>query len=67
MTQRKIWKMKESKMSLRKLSKIMRKQRLKPPQIRQKVQENSLTKVSKGLRWLQEIYSIFGSLKAAKA
>ena len=59
--------MKESKLSLRKLNKRMRKQRLKPQQIRQKVQENSLTKVSKGLRWLQEIYSIFGSSKAAKA
>ena len=59
--------MKESKNNLRKLSKRMRKQKLKPQQIWQKVQENSLMKVSKGLRWLQEIYSIFGSTKAAKA
>ena len=59
--------MKESKLSLRKHNKRMRKQRLNPQQIRQKEQENNLTKVSKGLRWLQEIYSIFGSLKAAKA
>ena len=41
-------------------------QKAKLPKIRKRAQDLNWTKVSKGLRWLQEIYSTFGFLKAAK-